>query len=140
MPSHKTIQYIGSDNDMFSKLISLFVPLGYDVQQWAEEIEGESWEDWYRVVLLDADVAGREGLGLLRTIKDRHAGIPVLVLARGEHCSLTQVALARLNGAEALLFKGQENSNELISVVAASFRRLDRWTEVLRGCLETAGR
>jgi DNA-binding NtrC family response regulator len=108
--------------------------LGYDVEVASTDAQSldDCWpaHEWNRVVICETDVADDAGLDLLIAIKERHAGIPVVVLSQTRDLRLTQRSLAWLHGAEALLF-WPVNVEELEDVLRPAMLRLARWRTLL---------
>lgn len=83
-------------------------------------------QDQYRVVLLDIDMSGVDGLDLLRQIKSFDGGIQVLVLTEVvSHRTLLQI---QRYGATACFFKPLVNVAPLADALDEAFRGLDRWS------------
>jgi len=78
-----------------------------------------------RVVLLDIDMPGKDGLTLLREIKRFDAGIQVIMCTG--MVSLSTVLRATSLGAEACIFKPIHDLNEINTAVDRAFERIDRW-------------
>lgn len=87
--------------------------------------------DWRQLLMLDVDVTKAHGFRLLRDIKEHHAGIPVIVLCDAANHALTQMAVARRNGAEGALFQPIDKNEYLLELVQSAFRRLARWQQAL---------
>ena len=83
-----------------------------------------------RVVLLDIDMPGINGLDLLQRIKEHDGGIQVLMLTG--LVSMTTVLESMRRGAEACFFKPINDFEPLISCLDMTFTKLDRWWKTLR--------
>ena len=83
-----------------------------------------------RVVLLDIDMPGVDGLELLSQIKRHDEGIQVIMLTG--MVSLTVMLESMRRGAEACLFKPHADWSEVIASLDAAFLKLDRWWRSLK--------
>jgi len=83
----------------------------------------------YRVVLLDIDMPGLDGLELLRKIKAFDGGIQAIMLTGVVRMSAVLQSL-RI-GAEACFFKPLEDYQPLLDAVASTFTKIDRWWTTL---------
>jgi DNA-binding NtrC family response regulator len=83
-----------------------------------------------RVVLLDVDMPGKNGLDVLKEIKKHDGGIQVLMLT-GLVTMDSALRAFRL-GAETCFFKPITDYDGLIEALDAAFDRLDRWKGVLK--------
>ena len=82
-----------------------------------------------RVVLLDVQMPGINGLELLQQIKAFDGGVQVIMLTG--LVSTTTLLESLRRGAEACLFKPVANYDRLFDVVANTFQKLDRWWEAV---------
>ena len=143
MTSNKPIVYLGDDFCLFSKLVEQLEPNGYQLELERVKDANGSIEnfipDWYRLLILDMDVVEPGGFELLRAIKDFHAGVPIVVVAEPDTLPMTQLGVARQNGAESLFFKPLTDSKQLLAVVKVAFRRLDGWRTTLELCAAHGG-
>lgn len=128
----KLVIYVGDDATMFQGLASALQSAGCKTE-WSPE-QGRRVEelvaDWYRVLVLDVSPTSRDGLELLRTIKSCHANVPVIILAEVGDIRLTTLGVARLDGAEAVVFKPLTDFASFKAIVHDAFRRLDRWRQI----------
>jgi DNA-binding NtrC family response regulator len=83
-----------------------------------------------RVVLLDIDMPGINGLDLLRKIKAHDGGIQVIMLTG--LVSMSSVLDSMRGGAEACIFKPITDFQPLFEALNAAFTKHDRWW----ACLE----
>ena len=83
----------------------------------------------WRVVLLDIDMPGINGLDLLREIKAYDGGIQVIMLTG--LVTLTSILQSFRWGAEACLFKPLGSIEPLLEALGDTFRKIDRWSEAL---------
>lgn len=79
----------------------------------------------YRVVLLDIDMPGIDGLDLLKQIKQRDGGISVIMLTG--LVSQTSVLKSMRYGALACLFKPLKDIQPLLDALATAFDSTTRW-------------
>lgn len=78
-----------------------------------------------RLVILDIDMPGVDGLTLLKEMKRHDGGVQVIMLTG--LVSLSTVLRSMRLGAEACLFKPVTDTEPLFSVVEAAFTKIDRW-------------
>jgi len=147
----RTVIYVGGDADLCSVLTERSESGEFQLieRQLAPDlVDGGLLEQWHRVVVLDVDVAEREGFELLRSIKRHHAGVPVIIVGNRQNLPLTQAAVACANGADAVCLKPIEDPQLLFEIIDDGFRRLERWrgalarfadTEDGRPCVVVAG-
>jgi DNA-binding NtrC family response regulator len=83
-----------------------------------------------RIVLLDIDMPGKDGLALLREIKKFDGGIQVIMLT-GLVSMGTIIRATRL-GAEECFFKPIENLDEVVDSVDRAYEKMLRWWRVLK--------
>ena len=79
----------------------------------------------HRVVLLDIDMPGINGLELLRQIKAFDGGVQALMLTGV--VSMSAVLQSLRYGAEACFFKPLDDYQPLLDAVEATFAKIDRW-------------
>ena len=84
----------------------------------------------HRVVILDIDMPGINGLELLRRIKEDDGGVQVIMLTGLVTISTVMQSLEL--GAEACLFKPLNNIDPLVEAIECAFSKVDRWWEALR--------
>lgn len=83
-----------------------------------------------RVVLLDIDMPGTNGIELLSQIKEYDAGIQVIMLSGV--VTVTTALQALKAGAEACFFKPVNDIGPIVEALDAAFCRIDHWWEALR--------
>ena len=87
-----------------------------------------------RLVLLDVDLPGKDGLELLREIK-QYDGTILVVMLTGLVGQTTVIRSLRY-GAEACFFKPIDHIQPLVHCLEDAFRKIDRWwaclTELVR--------
>ncbi len=89
----------------------------------------ELMQNQWRVVLLDIDMPGVNGLDLLREIKAYDGGIQVLMLTGVT--SMNSLLQSFRFGAEACLFKPLNDYQPLFDALDDTFRKIDRWWDAL---------
>lgn len=82
-----------------------------------------------RLVLLDIDMPGKDGISLLKEIKAHDSTIQVIMLTG--LVTMGTVLSSYRQGAEACLFKPLTAIQPLIEALEDSFRKLDRWWDSL---------
>ena len=87
-----------------------------------------------RVILLDIDMPGKDGLTLLHEIKRFDAGIQV-IMCTGMVSLNTVLQLTSL-GAEECIFKPIHDLNEITAAVDRAFERIDRWWIALQDWID----
>lgn len=83
----------------------------------------------HRIVLLDIDMSGINGLQLLTEIKKYDGGIQVIMLTG--LVTMSNVLQSLRWGAEACLFKPIQRTEPLLDALNDVRRKLDRWWETL---------
>lgn len=84
----------------------------------------------YRVVLLDIDMPGINGMELLTSIKRRDGGVNVIVLTG--LISQATALMAMRRGALACLFKPINDIQPIIEAIQLAFDNSNRWWNTLR--------
>lgn len=134
------ILYAGDDECLLWALERQLESRGYDLQ-WSKDATSIA-EDWIcdgrRLLILDGDLTTAAGLEFLQSVKARDMGTPVIVIT--DNKTLTNVGVARLNGAEALFFKPLTDFEPLKEVIERAFSRLRRWNHVLHERAESLPR
>jgi DNA-binding NtrC family response regulator len=125
------IVYAGDDECLCWALEGQLEPRGYAIERFADAtaLAEDPAADWHRILILDADLTTRAGLGFFESVRARDPGIPVILIT--EKKTLAHVGLARLEGAEAIFFKPLTDFGPLLETIERAFARLDRWDQVL---------
>lgn len=84
----------------------------------------------YRVVLLDFDMPGINGMELLTSIKNRDGSVNVIVLTGLISQATALTAMRR--GALACLFKPVNDIQQLLDAIQVAFDNTNRWWDTLR--------
>lgn len=84
----------------------------------------------YRVILLDIDMPGINGMELLTSIKRRDGGVNVIVLTGLVSQATALMAMRR--GALACLFKPINDIQPIIEAVRLAYDNTNRWWRTLR--------
>jgi DNA-binding NtrC family response regulator len=87
-----------------------------------------------RVVILDIDMPLKDGLTLLREIKEHDAGIKTIMLTG--MVSMTTVLHATRLGAEECVFKPVKQMSDVVHAVERCFANIESWWEALREWME----
>jgi len=143
MNSQKAVLYIDDDPQLTRLVAARLRSQGYQVTPLNDPRMAlrELMQNQWRVVLLDIDMPGVNGLDLLREIKSYDGGIQVVMLT-GVVSMNTLLQSFRL-GAEACLFKPLTNDQPLLDALEDIFRKIERWWDALeelsqRRCKEHA--
>lgn len=105
---------------------------GFDVLTVNDPLKamGELIRTGCRVVVLDIEMPGMNGMELLRLIKQHDGGIQVIMLT-GLVTQNTVLESMRW-GAESCIFKPIDDVSCLASALDSSFEKVDRWWDALR--------
>jgi DNA-binding NtrC family response regulator len=87
-----------------------------------------------RIVLSDIDMPVKDGLSLLKEIKQSDAGIQVIMCTG--MVSISTVLLSIALGAEACIFKPFVDMSQIGQAVDRAFEKMDRWWIALREWME----
>ena len=87
-----------------------------------------------RVVILDIDMPGKDGLTLLKEIKQRDAGIQAVMLTG--MVSMGTILHATGLGAQECVFKPVKQLKEVGDAVDRCFANIERWWSALREWME----
>jgi len=90
-----------------------------------QEALGELVRHGYRIVILDIDMPGVDGIELMRQIKDFDGGIQVIMLTGLVTPSNAMAAFRR--GAEACHFKPLESVGDLCRSIEVTFHKIEHW-------------
>jgi len=131
MKLHRKVLHVDDDPQFTRVVATQLAAHGYATQPLHDSslaldtlLEGD-----FRVVILDIDMPGRDGMQLLEDIKKFDGGIQVVMLTGLVRLSVAMKSF-RL-GAEACLFKPMDDVTPLVKVLDETFRKLDRWWDSL---------
>lgn len=143
MNPQKAILHIDDDPQVTRVVAARLHTHGYEVISLNDSRGAlrELMQNQWRVVLLDIDMPGVNGLDLLREIKAYDGGIQVIMLTGV--VSMNTLLQSFRFGAEACLFKPLADERPLLEVLKDTFRKIDRWWDTLeelsqRRCQELA--
>jgi DNA-binding NtrC family response regulator len=127
----RTILHV-DDDPQFTRIVAhVLQRKGYDVVSLndPQQVLGELIRHGYRIVLLDIDMPGIDGIDLLRRIKEYDGGVQVIMLTGLVTLSNAMAAFRR--GAEACFFKPIEDYEPLVHAVDATIRKIEHWWKAL---------
>ena len=127
MENKRIILHVDDDPDQRRIVSALLEHHGYVVESAsdAEEATSKLAETSIRVVLLDIDMPGKDGLTLLKEIKQWDGGMQVIMLTGLERMSTILQSMRW--GAEACIFKPLTDPTQLLEAIEAAFAKIDRW-------------
>ncbi len=120
------------DDPLITRLIEKQLkPHGYDVEPLNDSRDAinQLIHGKQRVVLLDIDMPGTNGLELLNQIKEYDGGIQVIMLSG--MVTVSNALQSLRSGAEACFFKPLDDIVPLVEALDAAFRKIDHWWEAL---------
>lgn len=131
MRRDRTVLCVGEEIEVRTLLTAVFAAVGYEFTPLdADKLEAALAEAHSPVVLLGVGYATRNWIELLKSIRERHPGTPVIMLASAKDVLPPSIKVMRNSGAEALFFRPLMKTDELVACVAEAFRKLDRWEAV----------
>lgn len=139
MPSNAPplVVYVGDDAQFAAQLACLLAAHDCELSIQSLTSDVETWTAGGDAVLVfDGNLSDRAALVQLRAQRHYNAGVPLIVVS--DSLNLTNVGLARLNGADAVLFKPIDDERRLLAAIEAGFRRIDRWRQAADKCHELA--
>jgi DNA-binding NtrC family response regulator len=124
---NRTILHIDDDPQFTLWVQRLLSRKGYDVVSLNDPTQAldEIMRQGYRIVLLDIDMPGIDGIELLRRIKEYDGGIQVVMLTGLVTLGNAMTAFRR--GAEAFFFKPVEDLDALTASLDAVVRKIEHW-------------
>ncbi|MEA1952726.1 MAG: response regulator [Planctomycetota bacterium] len=131
MKPEREILHVDDDPQITRLIAKRLEPYGYQVVSLNDPSEaiGELMHSNRRVVLLDIDMPGMNGLEVLKEIKKYDGGIQVIMLTG--LVTVSSVLESFRLGAEAIFFKPLEDCEELHETLERSFQKIDQWWEAL---------
>jgi len=127
----REILHVDDDPLMTQIVAKRLQPYGYQVASLNDPTEAinEVIHKNRRVVLLDIDMPGLNGLEVLKEIKRYDGGVQVIMLT-GLVTVSSVLESVRL-GAEAIFFKPLEDFEELHQALDRTFQKIDHWWDAL---------
>ncbi len=131
MKYRRTILHVNDDPRLTSTIGRELEQHGYEVTPLSAPtgVMEELTDNHYRLVLLNMDLPGLGGLGMLRDIKAHDGSIQVVVLT--DLASVQSVLQSSRGGAEACIFQPRENMELLLQTIERTFWKIDRWWDVI---------
>lgn len=131
MDRNRLVLHLDDDLSVVRIVAHELKKLGYQVisLQEPERLISVLLETNARVVLLDVDLPGTDGLQLLQRIKQHDGGIQVIMLTG--MVSMTTLLQSMRWGAEACVFKPVTDFSRLAAHLAATFAKIDGWWRTL---------
>jgi len=125
--NQRNILHIDDDHALTEIVAKRLEKHGYTVTSINNPYEGltEIIRGQHRLVLLDIDMPNKNGIQLLKEIKQYDGGIQVVMLTG--LVSVTTVLDSLRAGAEACLFKPVDDLQPLIDSLEDAFKKIDRW-------------
>ena len=129
--TNRTILHVDDDPQITRIVAAQLNAHGYRVTKLHDPLEALDaiMRSQYRLVLLDIDMPGLNGLDLLRQIKAFDGGIQALMLTGV--VSMSVVLQSLRIGAEACFFKPIKDYGPLLEAVESTFAKIDRWWNTL---------
>lgn len=127
----RSILHVDDDPQMTRVIDEQLQGRGYEVTSLNDPTEAmkELITGQHRVILLDIDMPGLNGLELLETIKCHDGGVQVIMLTG--MVTLTTVLRSLRLGAEACFFKPLPSIDPLVEALEDVFRKNERWWSAL---------
>ncbi len=131
MRPEREILHVDDDPHMTQLVAKRLQPYGYEFVSLNDSAEAinELIHTNRRVVLLDIDMPGMNGLELLKEIKNYDGGIQVIMLTG--LVTVSSVLESFRLGAEAIFFKPLEDIEELHETLQRTFQKIDHWWAAL---------
>jgi len=121
LPHQRELTYLGDDRLLVALLRTYFPELE---TVWYPDLASVSWDNWNRIVIIDA---GPDSYEMLLGLREISAGTPAILLVGPEDYQLTHASVAYHGGAEAVFCKPICRPNLLIECIVDCNRRLDHW-------------
>ena len=136
MKTKKTILHVDDDQAMLDIVSKSLQKRGYQVVSIVDPRSAlEALADCAaRIVILDIDMPGIDGLTLLREIKQRDAGIHVVMLTG--LVSMGTILKATSLGAQECVFKPIKDLKDIGDAVDRCFNNIESWWAALREWME----
>lgn len=102
----------------------------------ANHIDPTWFRRYFCPLLLEVDCADQASMEILRNIKLLYGALPVIII--GTNVDWTALAVARLDGADALFRRDDLRPGPLTEAVRDALARVDRWCGLVAQFLNTA--
>ena len=102
----------------------------------ANHIDPAWFRRYFCPLLLEVDCADRASMEIIRNIKLLYGALPVIVI--GTNVDWTALAVARLDGADALFRRDDLQPGPLTEAVRDALARVDRWCGLIARFLDAA--
>lgn len=131
MRPEREILHVDDDPLMTAMVAKRLHPYGYQVFSLNDPMDAinELIHKNRRVVLLDIDMPGMNGLEVLEKIKKYDGGIQVIMLTG--LVTVSSVLDSFRLGAEAIFFKPLDDFGELHETLERTFQKIDQWWDAL---------
>jgi DNA-binding NtrC family response regulator len=128
---NRTILHVDDDPQITRLMGVILQRQGFEVASLNDPTAalGEIIRHGYRIVLLDIDMPGIDGLQLLRRIKEYDGGIQVIMLTG--LVTLSNAMATFRGGAEACFFKPLDDVEPLIAALHSTFQKIEHWWQAL---------
>ena len=128
----RAVLHVDDDPQLLRVVARRLQSAGYDVHSVndAETVLGLLLETDCRVVVLDIDMPGVNGLDVLRLIEQQDGGVQATMLTGV--VTMSTVLQSMRWGAEACVFKPLADADALLEALDASFTKIDRWWRSLQ--------
>jgi len=132
----KKVLHVDDDPAILKLVAHTLTARGYEVVSLTdpEVAVREIFQKAIRVVILDIDMPKKDGLTLLREIKQRDGGIQVVMLTG--MVSMGTVLQATRFGAEEFVFKPIVDISDVTVAVDRCFAKINRWWHTLHEWME----
>ncbi|MEO2049703.1 MAG: response regulator [Pirellulales bacterium] len=136
----RLVMHVDDDSAIRNLVRSALERAGYEVLSIADPTTANATllDTDCRVVLLDVDMPGINGLDLLQQIKNQDGGVQVIMLTG--LVSMSTMLQSMRCGAEACLFKPIEDFEQLKQALTEAFVKVDRWWSSLQELSERKNR
>ncbi len=123
----KTVLHVDDDPSQFPIIAAFLEKRGYQVHTTdsPDDVESALLRTGARIVLLDIDMPGKDGLTLLKEIKQNDGGIQVIMVTG--MVTMATILRAMRWGAEACIFKPITDPTALLEALDATEAKIKRW-------------
>jgi DNA-binding NtrC family response regulator len=128
----RKVLHVDDDPDILALMKKTLSIMGYTPHSISDPALVIPWlaKSTTRIVLLDIEMPGKDGLALLREIKKFDGGIQVIMLTG--LVSMSTIIRATRLGAEDCFFKPIENLDDVLDSVDRAHEKMLRWWRVLK--------